>query len=86
MSKNIGVYPEDAQITTQTMVMWQKIAKYPRYVGTVRKPDTDITKNPLALIVYVVYHAVLENTAVNPSKFTEMATNRILEHKSWRPE
>ena len=95
-SKNIGVYLADAIIATKTMVTWQKIAKFPRYVDTVRKLDMDIPKNPLALIVYIVYHANLENTTVtlsavpkteskkNPSKFIEMATNHSsLSALSW---
>ena len=53
MSKNIGIYSEDAM--------------FPKYVGNVCRIDTDIPKNSRALIVYAVYHANLENTAASLS-------------------
>ena len=65
MLKNIGIYSADAIIATRMMVIRQKIANFPRYVGTVRKLDKDIPKNSFTLIVYVMYHANIENTAVS---------------------
>ena len=40
-------------------------------VSAMCKLETDMPKKPLALLVYVVYHAFLENTAVTLSAVPE---------------